>query len=118
MFDAKRGLTPLCLILALLAPANSALSDPMRPDTARPAEPRQAPAPQPEPSFILTSIYRVDQQAYAIINGQWLTLNDTLNNYQLMAIRSDKVLLQRGNRTRTLTLQQAGSLAITPTDEE
>ncbi len=117
MFDAKRGLTPLCLTLALLATASGALSDPMRPDTARP-EPRQAPAPQPEPSFTLTSIYRVDQQAYAVINGQWLTLNDTLNNYELMAIGSDEVLLQRGNRTRTLTLRQAGSLAITPTDEE
>lgn len=117
MFDAYRGLTSLCLTLVLLATASGALSDPMRPDTARP-EPRQTPAPQPEPSFTLTSIYRVDQQAYAVINGQWLTLNDTLNNYQLMAIRSDEVLLQRGNRTRTLTLQQAGSLAITPTDEE
>lgn len=117
MFNAKRGLITLCLMVSLLGIASAAHSDPMRPDTARP-EPRQAPAPQPEPSFTLTSIYRVDQQAYAVINGQWLTLNDTLNNYQLMAIRSDEVLLQRGNRTRTLTLRQAGSLAITPTDEE
>ncbi|MEX0623478.1 hypothetical protein [Saccharospirillum sp.] len=117
MYNIERRFTATCLTLALLTTTGAALADPMRPDTARPA-PRTAPAPQPEPTFTLTSIYRLDQQAYAVINGQWLTLNDTLNNYQLMAIRSDQVLLQRGNRSRTLTLQQAGTLAITPTDEE
>lgn len=108
-----------CLGLTLLVSAGPAQSDPMRPDTARQA-PQAAPeaAPEPEPSFRLTSIYRLDQQAYAVINGQWLTVNDTLNQYRLMAIRSDRVLLQRGNRTRTLRVQQAGTLAITPTDEE
>lgn len=117
MFNTGWGGATLCL--TLLFTTGHALSDPMRPDTARP-EPQRAtaPAPQPEPTLRLTSIYRMDQQAYAVINGQWLAVNDTLNNYQLMAISSDRVLLQRGNRTRTLTLQQAGTLAITPTDEE
>lgn len=117
MCNVERGITTLCLTLALLTTTGAALADPMRPDTVRPA-PKVVPAPQPEPTFTLTSIYRLDHQAYAVINGQWLTLNDTLNNYQLMTIRSDQVLLQRGNRTRTLTLQQAGTLAITPIDEE
>lgn len=109
------GFITLCLTLMLFA--GSTQADPMRPDTARP-QPQAAPTPQPEPTFRLTSIYRLDQQAYAVINGQWLTVNDTLNQYQLMAISSDRVLLQRGNRTRTLTLPQAGTLAITPIDEE
>ncbi|WP_394169940.1 hypothetical protein [Saccharospirillum alexandrii] len=111
------GFITFCLTVMLTA--TSAQADPMRPDTARP-EPQSAPAPrpEPEPTFRLSSIYRLDQQAYAVINGQWLTVNDTLNQYQLMAISSDRVLLQRGNRTRTLTLPQAGTLAITPTDEE
>ncbi len=107
----------ISLFLTLLLTATSTQADPMRPDTARP-QPQSVPAPQPEPTFRLSSIYRLDQQAYAVINGQWLTVNDTLNQYQLMAISSDRVVLQRGNRTRTLTLPQAGTLAITPTDEE
>ena len=117
MFNVTRGFTTLCLTLLLTAPGTQA--DPMRPDTAR-VQPPSAPPPrpEPEPTFRLTSIYRLDQQAYAVINGQWLTVNDTLNQYQLMAISSDRVLLQRGNRTRTLTIPQAGTLAITPTDEE
>ncbi|WP_127560602.1 hypothetical protein [Saccharospirillum alexandrii] len=117
MSSLFRGFITLCLTLLLTATSTQA--DPMRPDTARP-EPQSAPAPrpEPEPTFRLSSIYRLDQQAYAVINGQWLTVNDTLNQYQLMAISSDRVLLQRGNRTRTLTLPQAGTLAITPTDEE
>ncbi|WP_037336894.1 hypothetical protein [Saccharospirillum impatiens] len=122
MSNSEAGFTTrFLLVLSFTAMfiTGHALADPMRPDTLRP-EPQTAPAPvvQPEPTFRLTSIYRLDQQAYAVINGQWLSVNDTLNNYQLMAIRSDRVLLQRGNRTRTLTLQQAGTLAITPTDEE
>lgn len=119
MFKTQAGLATVFLTLIFQLATGAAIADPMRPDTAqsqRQAVP--APAPQPEPTFRLTSIYRLDQQAYAVINGQWLTVNDTLNNYQLMAIRSDQVLMQRGNRMRTLTLQQAGTLAITPTDEE
>lgn len=117
MFNVPRGIMLFCLTLLLTAASTQA--DPMRPDNARP-QPQSAPAPQPqpEPTFRLSSIYRLDQQAYAVINGQWLTVNDTLNQYQLMAISSDRVLLQRGNRTRTLTLPQAGTLAITPTNEE
>ncbi|MEP4547468.1 MAG: hypothetical protein ABJ000_14920 [Saccharospirillum sp.] len=117
MSSMIRGSITLCL--TLLFTATSTQADPMQPDTARPQPQAQAaPVPQPEPTFRLTSIYRLDQQAYAVINGQWLSVNDTLNQYQLMAISSDRVLLQRGNRTRTLTLPQAGTLAITPTDEE
>jgi hypothetical protein len=89
----------------------------MRPDNTE-ALPNTSRAPAPEPSFSLTSIYRLDQRAYAVINGRWLTLNDTLDTYKLVAIGSNQVTLERGNRSRTLTLQQAGSLAITPIDEE
>jgi hypothetical protein len=117
MFDVQRVFRILALTTLALTPFGPTFADPMRPDNAVPT-PETSRAPSPEPSFSLTSIYRLDQRAYAVINGRWLRVNDTLNAYELVAIGNNQVTLQRGNRTRTLTLQQAGSLAITPIDEE
>lgn len=96
-----------------------AQADPMRPDT--PSEPSVVqPVPQttPEPSLRLTSIYIVDDQRTAVINGQWLSRNDTIHNYRVTDIQANHVHLRRGNRARTLTLNPSGSLSITETNEE
>jgi len=105
------------LITALVMLMLPVFADPMRPDT-RPLAPQAAPAPTPEPSLTLTSIYRLGERAYVVINGRQLSLNESLGRYQLTAIGQKQVTLQRGDRIRILTLQQAGALAITPNDEE
>lgn len=107
-----RWLILFCLTLTL----GAAWADPMQPDRGR--VPVEKPAPRPEPSLTLTSVYILAEQRFAVINGQWLAPGDTIHHYRIMKIRSDEAVLRRGERTRTLALQQPGELSITATDEE
>lgn len=113
-----KSIPTLCICLCFLLA--SAQADPMRPDPSQtaPAKPAPRPAPKPEPRLTLTSIYILGEQRNAIINGRWLTLDDTLHNYRVVAIRPDEVVLRRGSQTRRLTLSQAGDLSITETNED
>lgn len=108
----------LSLLLVVLAPLTAIQADPMRPDTYAEPKAQTAPRPVPEPSFNLSSVYIMDDQRYAVINGQWLTLDDTIHNYRVTDIQPDHVHLRRGGRDRTLNLSQPGTLSITETDEE
>ena len=108
----------LALLLVVLAPLTAAQADPMRPDSYAEPQVRTAPSPVPEPSFTLTSVYILDDQRYAVINGQWLMVNDTIHNYRVTDIQPDHVHLRRGGQARTLNLSQSGTLSITETDEE
>ncbi len=114
MFKARS----LIWALILLPWVSATHADPMRPDNYQLPQTNQAPSIVSEPSLVLSSIYILDDQRYAVINGQWLTLNDTIHNYRLTDIRPDHVHLRQGSRQRTLELRQAGSLSITETDEE
>lgn len=108
------------LFLVILMALGTALADPLRPEPAAPTvrEPAPAPQPPPEPTLSLTSIYILDQQRYAIVNGQWLAPDDAIANYRVVDITADRVVLRRDGRTRTLTPENAGRLTITPTDSE
>jgi len=108
----------LLLLLFLLSPLTASQADPMRPDSYAEPQARTAPRPVPEPSFNLSSVYILDDQRYAVINGQWLTLDDTIHNYRVTDIQPDHVHLRRGGKARTLNLNPPGTLSITETDEE
>lgn len=108
-----KAIAPLALLLVI----GLAFADPMRPDTMRPRE-TSRPAPAPEPSLTLTSVYIVADERFAVINNQWLALGDNIHHYKIMDITPESVVLQRGQRMRELTLTQAGELAITATNED
>lgn len=108
----------LAILLLILPLAAGTRADPMRPDTHTEPQARTSQRPVPEPSLRLSSVYILDDQRYAVINGQWLTLNDTIHNYRVTDIQPDHVHLRRGGIDRTLELSRPGTLSITETDED
>ena len=91
------------LLLLLLSTAASA-QDPTRPLTAplllaAPVEQGVASPPQLQLQAIFSG-----RRAIAIINGQRYQIGDSVNNYRLVRIKADQILLEGQGKPLTLTL--------------
>lgn len=102
--------------IALCATLGAALADPMRPDPPRSGTSSANSADQA--TLTLDSVYILDQQAYAVINGQWLSVNERLGNFRVVSIEADQVVIQGDGEQRILTPAQTGSLQISMSDED
>ncbi|PTY39012.1 hypothetical protein BGP77_09680 [Saccharospirillum sp. MSK14-1] len=89
----------------------------MRPDPPRP-QPGGSVNSDNQTPLTLESVYILDQQAYAVINGQWLSVNERLGNYRVVSIEADRVVIQGNGERRTLTPAQSGSLQISMSHED
>ena len=104
------------ICVALCATLSCALADPMRPDPPRSANLSVNSANQA--TLTLDSVYILDQQAYAVINGQWLSVNERLGNFRVVSIEADQVVIQGAGQQRTLSPTQSGSLRISMSHED
>lgn len=104
------------LLLALTVALGTAQADPMRPDPLPTSGPTSAAAQVS--SITLDSVYLLDNQAYAVINGQWLSVGDRLADVQVLHIAADQVVIRQDGQQRILTPSQSGSLLISLTDED
>lgn len=102
--------------VVLWATLGCAVADPMRPDPP-PSASRSAAAIE-QSRLTLSSVYVLDQQAYALINGQWLSVDDRLGDYRVISIAADQVVIQNATQQRTLTPPQSGSLQISLSHED
>ncbi|MFG1497635.1 hypothetical protein ABMA57_13460 [Saccharospirillum sp. HFRX-1] len=104
------------ICVALYATLSCALADPMRPDPPRSTASTQS---VNQATLSLESIYILDQRAYAVINGQWLSVDERLGNLRVVSIDADQVVIQGAGGQRILTpAQSSGSLHISMSDED
>lgn len=102
-----------------LAVLGTSAADPMRPDPVAPNRgPENGVAAQNTDRLTLSSVYILDDQAFAVINGQWLSTEDRLGDYRVVSIEPDQVVLQSAGQQRRLTPSQNGSLSISPINED
>ncbi len=96
MSDFSRA---FCLLLLL--PASAYALDPTRPPAAfvTATVERQAPA-----TLHLQAIFRGEQSARAVLNGQSLRVGDTLADARVLAINTNSVLIERDGQQQTLHL--------------
>lgn len=102
--------------VALSATLSFAVADPMRPDP--PKSTTRAPNGVEQSAMTLDSVYILDQQAYAVINGQWLSVNEQLGDHRVISIEADRVVIQGAGQQRILTPPQSGSLRISTSHED
>ncbi|WP_108126051.1 hypothetical protein [Saccharospirillum mangrovi] len=88
----------------------------MRPDPLPTSGATNAVAPTG--AVALDSVYLLDNQAYAVINGQWLSVGDRLGDVQVLHIADDQVVIRQNGQQRVLTLPKTGSLLISMMDED
>lgn len=104
------------LLSALTTLVGSALADPMRPDPL----PNNGPTSGETATSAMTldSVYLLDDQAYAVINGQWLSVGDRLGDLEVLRIAADQVVIRQDGQQRILTPPQTGSLQISLMHED
>lgn len=108
----------LCtIVLCATFGIGSALADPMRPDPPSSVTSRSVNSAA-QSTLTLNSVYILDQQAYAVINGQWRSINERLGDYRVVSIEADRVVLQGRGEQRVLTPAQTGSLHISMPHED
>jgi len=104
----------ICVLLSVTL--SYAVADPMRPDPPRSTTLSAYSANQA--TLTLDSIYILDHQAYAVINGQWLSVDERLGNFRVVSIEADRVVIQGAGEQRILTPAQSGSLQISMSHED
>lgn len=106
------------LVIALLAATlGSVAADPMRPDPPLSTSSNSTTLSH-EAALTLNSVYILDNQSYAVINGQWLKPQESLGDYRVISIDPDRVVLTSAHGQRILIPPQTGSLLISMSDED
>lgn len=94
----------LCVVGSTMALAAQESNDPTRPADWQPQQQSTVAVKR----LNLTQIIAFDGRSYAIINGHRYQLGDSVDDYQIIRIVSQRVELQKGQQIIELTLYGSG----------